>query len=151
MRGSKNTERTQTMDGREVPAARSAGTAAAVYSSTRYPEIEDNTPAHGPFKVIKNDIRSDGRGRLTIGQEVVGDTQYRALMNELGQIILDPVVTVPARELWLLQNTEAFASLVRGVEQAKRGELGTFPSFAEYLEDDEEDASPKSGRRKRQE
>ena len=97
--------------------------------------------ARGPFRVIRSDVRSDDRGRVTIGPEIVGDTQYRALVNQLGQIVLDPVITVPAREYWLLQNPEDMASVVRGVEQAKRGELGTFPSFAGFI-DDKSEASP---------
>ena len=38
----------------------------------------------------------------------------------------------PEREFWLQKNLQALASVVRGVEQAKRGELGTFPSFASF-------------------
>lgn len=97
--------------------------------------------ARGPFKLIKHDLRSDSRGRITIGHEVVGDTQYRALVNNLGQIVLDPVVSVPAREVWLFQNREALASVVRGVEQAKRGEFGSFPSFASHVNEPDDDES----------
>lgn len=97
-------------------------------------ELATDDIARGPFRVIRSDVRSDERGRVTIGPEVIGDTQYRALVNQMGQIVLDPVITVPAREFWLLQNPEALASVVRGVEQAKRGELGTFPSFAGFVE-----------------
>lgn len=102
-----------------------------------------SSPTEGDFKVLRTDIRSDGRGRVTIGQDILGDTQYRALINEIGQIVLDPVVTIPARELWLFQNSEALTSVVRGVKQAKAGQLGTFPSFAAFADkpDDEEDVA----------
>jgi len=87
-------------------------------------------------------------GRVTIGPEIIGDTHYRALINQLGQIVLDPVITVPAREYWLLQNSETLASVVRGVEQAKRGELGTFPSFAEFVDEKSENSRTVPSKRK---
>lgn len=111
-------------------------------------ELATDDIARGPFRVIRSDVRSDDRGRVTIGPEVIGDTQYRALVNQMGQIVLDPVITVPAREYWLLQNPEALASVVRGVEQAKRGELGTFPSFASFVDKKESSKSAGSAKRR---
>lgn len=132
----------QPIDGEQAPPTGLSWAAVPDSSSRSYGEIPDHSPAQGPFKVIKTDVRADSRGRVTIGPNVVGDTQYRALINELGQIILDPVITVPAREAWLWQNSDALASVVRGVEQAKRGDLGTFPSFAAYADQPDEVDEP---------
>lgn len=86
------------------------------------------------FRVLKTDIQSDERGRVTIGQEFVKDHHYRVLMNAHGQIVLDPVVTIPARELWLFQNPEAWGSVLRGAAQAGRGELNSLGSFAKHAD-----------------
>ena len=90
------------------------------------------------FRVLKTEIQPDERGRLTIGQEFVKDHHYRVLMNAHGQIVLDPVVTIPARELWLFQNPEAWGSVLRGAEQAGRGELNSLGSFAKHAGDEED-------------
>jgi hypothetical protein len=91
------------------------------------------------FHVVKGEVRPDERGRITVGQEITGDQQYRVLINTIGQILLDPVVTVPARELWLFRNQQAFLSLARGVDQAKAGDLHYLGSFAKYAEEPDDD------------
>lgn len=88
------------------------------------------------FRVLKTEIQPDERGRVTIGQEFVKDHHYRVLMNAHGQIVLDPVVTIPARELWLFQNPEAWASVLRGAAQAGRGELNSLGSFVRDSDDE---------------
>lgn len=94
----------------------------------------------GEFHLLKTEIQPDDRGRITIGQEVVGGQRYRVLVNANGQILLDPVVTIPTSELWLLRNAPAFASVLRGVTQAQAGALKSLGSFAEFTEGpDEED------------
>jgi hypothetical protein len=89
----------------------------------------------GEYQILKLEVQADERGRLTIGQEVVGDQRYRVLINAAGQILLDPVVSIPTRELWLFQNHAAFASVARGVQQAVRGQVKSLGSFAKYAED----------------
>lgn len=133
----------------EKPPKPRAGLARAVVGPGPPNSIEGLfSPAEGPFKIIRTDIRSDGRGRVTIGQDVIGDTQYRALVNEIGQIILDPIVTVPVREFWLFKNQQALASVVRGVQQAQKGELKAFPSFAAYAVESDEDLKESARKRR---
>ncbi len=50
------------------------------------------------------------------------------------QILLTPLVAVPAREAWLWRNPEARASVWRGMEQAKRKELAALRSFASHAQ-----------------
>jgi hypothetical protein len=40
------------------------------------------------------------------------------MINDEGQILLNPVVSIPERELWLWQNPDALASVKRGIKQA---------------------------------
>jgi hypothetical protein len=92
----------------------------------------------GEFRVLKSEVQPDERGRLTIGQDVTEGQRYRVLMNANGQIVLDPVVTIPTRELWLLRNHEAFSSVLRGIHQAQAGQLNYLGSFAEDIEGNED-------------
>jgi hypothetical protein len=85
------------------------------------------------FREIKKVAQSDSRGRLTLGQVVKGKS-YRVMINDEGQILLDPVVRIPERELWLWQNAEALASVKRGIEQTsvEQGrDLGDFSQYAD--------------------
>ena len=50
----------------------------------------------------------DSRNRLTIGELAQGFNRIRLYKNKLGEILLKPVVEIPASELWLFQNKEAF-------------------------------------------
>jgi len=64
------------------------------------------------------------------------DLQFTVACNEAGQILLTPEVTVPAHEAWLYKNKEAYQSVMRGIEQAKRGKVRPIGSFAKYVGDD---------------
>jgi hypothetical protein len=85
------------------------------------------------FRTVKEIVEPDSRGRFSIGAIAKSKT-YRVQMNDAGQILLDPVVAVPERELWLWQNPEAIALVRRGIEQAGAGEVHDLGSFAEYAE-----------------
>jgi hypothetical protein len=91
------------------------------------------------FQLLKEIVQPDSRGRLSIGMATKGKS-YRVMVNDSGQILLDPVVTIPERELWLWQNAEAIASVQQGISQAVSGDLQDMGSFARYteLEIDEE-------------
>jgi hypothetical protein len=85
------------------------------------------------FQQIKESASIDKRGRLTLGVEATSK-KYRVMKNQSGQILLDPVVNIPERELWLWKNPEAQASLEKGMQQAATGELHDLGSFAEYTD-----------------
>ncbi|WP_315788978.1 hypothetical protein [Fischerella sp. JS2] len=84
------------------------------------------------FHLIKETASADDRGRLTLGA-VAKTKSYRVLINEVGQILLDPVVNFPERELWIWQNSVARNSLELGIKQAS-GELHDLGSFAQYAD-----------------
>jgi hypothetical protein len=90
------------------------------------------------FRTVKEIVEPDSRGRFSIGAIAKSKT-YRVQMNDAGQILLDPVVAVPERELWLWQNPAAIASVQRGIEQAGAGEVHDLGSFAQYAEMETED------------
>jgi hypothetical protein len=93
-----------------------------------------NTPiADTNFQEIKHSSRADDRGRLTVGA-VAKKKNYRVMINELGQILLDPIVNIPEREIWLWKNQSALSSLKQGLEEAKAGETQDYGSFAQYAD-----------------
>jgi len=100
--------------------------------SKYYPYSKEDYMAQD-FRVVKDAVRPDSRGRLTLGQ-VIKAKSYRVMLNEAGQILLDPVVTIPERELWLWQNPDALASVERGIEQTSTEETHDLGSFAQYAD-----------------
>lgn len=90
------------------------------------------------FQVVKDLVQSDSRGRLSLGALGQGKS-YRVMTNSSGQILLDPVVTIPERELWLWQSTEALNAVRQGMEEVAAGEVVDAGSFAEYADLDIDD------------
>jgi hypothetical protein len=84
--------------------------------------------ASSNFHTVKESARTDERGRLTLGS-VASSTTFHVLRNEYGQILLDPVVQVPERELRIWQDSNKFASLSRAIEQAEADETISLGSF----------------------
>lgn len=82
-------------------------------------------------------VRPDSKGRVTLGR-AAGISGYRMTRRPSGQIILDPLVEIPAAEKWLWENKAAMESVQRGLEQSARGETVSRRSFAEYAEDEDE-------------
>lgn len=99
---------------------------------------------HGPMEV-----ELDSRHRLPMAKVVhTGQHRFRITPLPGGDFLLSPVESVSARELAMLRNPEALASLQEGVRQAAQGATtcyppGHFERLAEGLapDGDEEGAS----------
>jgi hypothetical protein len=64
-----------------------------------------------------------------------GATAYNIYRNPLGQLILDPVKTVPASEMWLYENPKALASVKQGLRESAEGKRVYRGSFAKYAKE----------------
>ncbi len=53
------------------------------------------------------------------------------------KIILEPVIEVPQKDHWIYKNPKAFASLIKGIQDAEEGRLHDLGSFAQYADEDE--------------
>ncbi len=75
----------------------------------------------------------DSRKRISLSKLLpeLPVSSVRAYLDD-GKIILEPMVEIPAREVWLYQNEKALARVRKGLS-----EEGTIQrdSFAEYAED----------------
>ncbi len=87
------------------------------------------------FYVIKEAILTSEQGNLTLGEAAKAKV-YRVLTNDAGQILLDPIdiEKIPLEQRWLWQNPEALGMVLRGIEQAARGEVHDLGSFAQYAD-----------------
>ena len=65
----------------------------------------------------------DDRNRLTLGELLKGSKRVRLYKNDRGEILLQPVVEIPASEAWLFRNKEAFESVKKGLKDASEGKI----------------------------
>ena len=74
------------------------------------------------FRMLKELVKTDDRGRVVLGEDL-GRRRFQLLRNGDGDLLLRPVVTIPQREAWLYDNTEALGSVRRGLIEAREGQL----------------------------
>ena len=88
------------------------------------------------FRARKGYVHPDARGRLTLGS-AARDGDYRVFVNDNGQILLDPVVPIPASEAWLWESPALRASMERALKQAEGGEFEDLGSFTRFADEEE--------------
>ena len=71
------------------------------------------------------EVKVDAKNRITLskGKNTIRSSIYKIYQNPIGQIILDPQVTIPAHEQWLFKNKEAAKAVKAGLEDVKKGRL----------------------------
>ncbi|SHJ80543.1 hypothetical protein SAMN02745244_03301 [Tessaracoccus bendigoensis DSM 12906] len=91
------------------------------------------------FKSV-GEALADERGRLPMAKTGVRkDDRYAVAVNDDGQILLTPLVSIPRRELIVWENQMLRESLARGLAEAATGQTENLGSFAQYADDDVED------------
>lgn len=76
------------------------------------------------LKRIAEGVKPDSKKRVVLPKSLVGEgITYHIYSNSIGQIVLDPQVTIPASELWLFNNPDAIASVRRGLSDAAQGRV----------------------------
>ncbi len=73
-----------------------------------------------------------------LGNEIELDAAVRfgIYVNDLGQVLLTPEVSVPMHELWLYRNPQALKKVVKGLAEAREGKFLDLGSFEKYAADD---------------
>ena len=81
-----------------------------------------------------SEVKVDSKHRITLGRVKAGATSYRVYQNAVGQIILDPMITVPAHEAWLFRNPKAARMVQEGLQDARRKRLvKAKENYSKYL------------------
>jgi len=82
-------------------------------------------------------VRVDAKKRISISKAASQKEvdSYAMYVNEAGQIVLDPQVTIPAAEAWLYKNPQALAMVREGLEEAKSGKTIKGKSFSKHAND----------------
>ena len=89
------------------------------------------------FKEIPRTVKPDAKKRITLPDILVKEgVIFSIYHNSIGQIILDPQVTIPASELWVFKDKEILSSLDRGMVESANRQTVNRGSFAKYIKDD---------------
>lgn len=81
--------------------------------------IRDDT-----FKKIAVNVKPDAKKRIVISKAVLSDDiTYHIYVNNIGQIILDPQVSIPASEAWLYKDKVALEAVLTGLKQSSEGKI----------------------------
>lgn len=95
----------------------------------------------GPLRGFRpiGDVVADDRARLAFGKAGVRrDDRFAVSVNDDGEILLTPLVTIPKRELIVWENHELRASLAQALADSAAGntlDLGDFVQYADDVED----------------
>lgn len=65
----------------------------------------------------------DDRKRLTLGDLLEDFKRVRLYRNKRGELLLKPIVEIPADELWLYRNKEAATRVDKGLKDAAEGKV----------------------------
>ena len=65
----------------------------------------------------------DDRNRLTLGELMKGSKRVRLYKNDAGELLLQPVVEIPASEAWLFRNEQAMENVKAGLKDASEGKI----------------------------
>jgi hypothetical protein len=78
------------------------------------------------------------KGRITLGSFAEGVSSFAVEKLANGNLLLKPLVEIPAQEAWLFRNRKALASVKRGLKDLEAGRLNDAPEdFSQYLDDQE--------------
>jgi hypothetical protein len=85
---------------------------------------------------IADSVKPDAKRRVYLPKVLIKEgISYHIYANSLGQIVLDPQITIPASEAWLFENKTALASVKKGMSESASGQVVDRGSFAGYTED----------------
>ena len=86
------------------------------------------------FTDVVKSVKPDTKKRVVLPKALVQEgVIYHIHANSIGQIILDPQVTIPASEAWLFEDKDALASVDRGMVESAKGQATNRGSFAKYV------------------
>jgi len=76
------------------------------------------------FTKMADSVKPDVKRRVVLqGIQIQEGVTYHIYKNSIGQIVLDPQVTIPASEIWLFNNPDDLESVRRGLKDAAQGRV----------------------------
>jgi hypothetical protein len=95
------------------------------YPTCGYNELmESKIIKNDRFRRVATNVKPDSKKRIIISKACLPDeVTYHIYCNEIGQIILDPQISIPTSEIWLYNNPEAREAVAVGLREAAEGKI----------------------------
>ena len=74
--------------------------------------------------------------KRALGDQLDPDVRFGIYVNDVGQVLLSPEVSVPMHELWLYRNHKALRSVLKGLQESREGKLIDLGSFEKYADEE---------------
>ncbi len=74
------------------------------------------------FEKVADNLKPDSKKRVVLPIKEFSEL-YDAYVNNKGQILLDPLVAIPASELWLFEDKKALADVMQGFADEDQGRV----------------------------
>jgi hypothetical protein len=87
------------------------------------------------FQLVTEFSQPDSKKRISLGGALGLATAFNIYRNEFGQVLLDPVKTIPVSEGWIFDNPLALASVKQGLKESAAGKQVYRGSFAKFAKD----------------
>ena len=84
---------------------------------------------------VEKVLRPDSKGRICLGRLAKGVSSFHVTVDEEHRIVLVPYSEIPSREKWLFENTDALASVKRGLDASKTGHISSRGSFDRFADE----------------
>ena len=86
--------------------------------------MENKIIKNDNFRKIASNIKPDIKKRVVLCKEAIAKgVTYHVYSNDIGQIILDPQISIPASEVWLYKDTKARKAVTVGLKEASEGKI----------------------------
>ena len=89
--------------------------------------------------LVKEGLKVGNKDRISLGKLLRNVSSVDIFRDEIGNLILQPKVELPAHEVWLYKNPQALMSVQRGLKQAKNGKVISSPMSKHSWVDDLKD------------
>jgi hypothetical protein len=86
--------------------------------------MESKIIKNDKFRRIATNVKPDAKKRIAISKaHQANEVTYHIYCNEIGQIILDPQISIPASDIWLYDDPEAREAVATGLKEASQGKI----------------------------
>jgi hypothetical protein len=86
---------------------------------------------------MADSVKPDAKRRVYLPKVLVREgVTYHIYANSVGQIVLDPQVTIPVTEAWLFEDKIALDSVDKGITESQKGQVIDRGSFSGYMKDE---------------
>jgi hypothetical protein len=87
-------------------------------------DMENKIIKNDKFRRVATNVKPDTKKRIALSKACqVKEVTYHVYCNEIGQIILDPQISIPASEIWLYNDPEAREAVTIGLKEVSQGKI----------------------------